>query len=82
MSFPKTTSEESSIPSQPLQDCNASLCGNAKVRSVRNAKVLCQNATDLCRNDDPAHSIERSSKKVANRTAVHPLFYRRSDYGL
>ena len=67
---------------QSLQDCNAYLCQIATVWNYRNATVLCQNAMDLCRIVDPAHSIERSSSKVTNGTGLSPLFCRRNDYVL
>ena len=67
---------------QPLQDCNAKPCRIATVVNCRNAKVLCQNAMDLCRIVDPAHSIERSSSKVTNGTGLFSLFCRRNDYVL
>ena len=62
---------------QPLQDCNAKPCRIATVVNCRNAKVLCQNAIDPCRNVDPVHSLEGVSRKVINGTGF-PLFYRRN----
>ena len=80
MNIFKPENEQPSLPLQPLQDCNAYLCRNATVWNYRNATVLCQNAMDLCRIVDPAHSIERSSSKVTNGTGLSPLFCRRNDY--
>ncbi len=64
---------------QSLQDCNAYLCQIATVWNYRNATVLCQNATDVCRIVDPVHSIEESNSKVSNGTGSSPLFFRRND---
>lgn len=74
--------EQPSFTLQPLQNYNTYLCRNATARNYRNATVLCQNAMDLCRIVDPAHSIERSSSKVTNGTGLSPLFCRRNDYVL
>ena len=82
MIFLKKTSRRPSTCTQPLQDCNPSLCILDKAWIARNAKVLCQNAIGHCRNDDPVHSIERSSRKVPNGAVVPPFFYRRTDYAL
>ena len=82
MNFLKPENKQDLLTLQPLQNCNANLCWNAKVMNYRNAMVVCQNAIDLCRSVDPAHSIERSSSKVANGTGLPPLFCRRNDYVL
>ena len=66
---------------QPLQDCNAKPCRIATVVNCRNAKVLCQNAIDLCGNVDPVHSLEGVSRKVLNGTGS-PLSCRRNSHVL
>ena len=82
MNIFKPKNEQPSLALQPLQDCNGNPCRNATVPNCQNATVLCQNAMDLCRIVDPAHSIERSSSKVTSGTGLSSLFYRRNDYVL
>ena len=66
---------------QPLQNCNANPCRIAMFPNYRNAKVLCQNAIDLCGNVDPVHSLEGVSRKVITGSGS-PLFYRRNSHVL
>ena len=62
---------------QRTRSCNAHLCILATAWIYRNAKMLCQNAIDLCSNVDPVHSLEGVSNQVANGTVTPSLFDRR-----
>ena len=78
----KQNKQRLSLTLQPLQDCNAYLCQIATVWNYRNATALCQNATDLCENDDPSYSLEGLNKRVSNGTSAPPLFDRSTSYVL